>query len=1036
MIPKLPRRTIVRERLLEQLHRAIGNGVTVVEAPAGYGKSVLLAQFAGDVDFAVRWLSLDSSSGAPEVLAHQLGIALSGNCELEPPATALKASDAQAYVYAEAGNAARRSELPLLLVVDNIHELIDARESTALLEWMIACAPDGMEILLAGRERPFLPELNERIATGELVVVDTAALTFTVDEIRKAASPAERRVDAAAVLAATGGWPVGVMAALYGSSDAISASAFEQYLDREVWTHVPAEVRAALRRFSLQPTITRVAVEESFGTGTWRSLAAWIASREFLCEHLSPNEFRLNPLLRQFIAAEFDQLDPDGYARAVEDVVDEMVAAGHVSEAVEFTRSGGSEQQLADLLEKHSSQLIVQGAFTLLLRAFECISEPTQRRRPMLRAVYTRVVSHMQDPEDAERRANAILKDERMAPEHKAHALLAKIRSLRLLGRLDDAQAAVEELSELSPLVEPAFRAEVDFQRAEFELSVRRDFLKAEELLTTVVDSCERQNIEPLGLLARSTLGQSLAMRGDAPAAVTVLTRAARGWRNLGRSSNLGWVLNNLGMSHLQAGDFASAATVLREAVAEGEDCGNLRNVAYATASLGDAEVALGNFEAARVHYEEAIRICATDALDESLAALSIAGLSAALLGAGDLQQADFFSRRALLVALSSANSYEIAMCKVQQAAVEFASGNFVVAVQEALEAADRFQEMAVQPMVAVAHYRIAMAQFKAGKREEADHALAHCGEALTEPWMTATLMPLVRENALFAQWSASRRHASPTLKELVGRTAFKPAVEQTTAAPAQEKFPLVAAHSLGRLRVTIDGEEVPDEKWASARSKEMFFLLLSNREGLRKEEAVEKLYPDLPRQKCNSAFHSNLYRVRRALYQDSVVKCDDGIYQLNPEGRFDWDVEEFEEAIAEARKSPGGSVERASALQRALELYDGPFARAFQSEWSDALRARLEDSAHESLAMLAGYFAGREDYESAAACMERVLRANKFNEEAAYQLARYRTRAGGVIEALRFLDEYARGYVEEFGEDLPGRFGQLRASIAAGVAV
>src|SRR5699024_9852964 len=160
-----------------------------------------------------------------------------------------------------------------------------------------------------------------------------------------------------------------------------------------------------------------------------------------------------------------------------------------------------------------------------------------------------------------------------------------------------------------------------------------------------------------------------------------------RGWRNLGRSSNLGWVLNNLGMSHLQAGDFASAATVLREAVAEGEDCGNLRNVAYATASLGDAEVALGNFEAARVHYEEAIRICATDALDESLAALSIAGLSAALLGAGDLQQADFFSRRALLVALSSANSYEIAMCKVQQAAVEFASGNFVVAVQEALEA-------------------------------------------------------------------------------------------------------------------------------------------------------------------------------------------------------------------------------------------------------------------------------------------------------------------------------------------------------------
>ena len=84
----------------------------------------------------------------------------------------------------------------------------------------------------------------------------------------------------------------------------------------------------------------------------------------------------------------------------------------------------------------------------------------------------------------------------------------------------------------MEPGLETALRAEVNYNLAEFELSVTRDFLKAEALLHNVIDCCERSGFEPLGLLARSTLGQSLAMRGNAPGAVAVLTRAAQGWRH------------------------------------------------------------------------------------------------------------------------------------------------------------------------------------------------------------------------------------------------------------------------------------------------------------------------------------------------------------------------------------------------------------------------------------------------------------------------------------------------------------------------
>jgi hypothetical protein len=67
---------------------------------------------------------------------------------------------------------------------------------------------------------------------------------------------------------------------------------------------------------------------------------------------------------------------------------------------------------------------------------------------------------------------------------------------------------------------------------------------------------------------------------------------------------------------------------------------------------------------------------------------------------------------------------------------------------------------------------------------------------------------------------------------------------------------------------------------------------------------------------------------------------------------------------------------------------------------------------------------------------MERVLRANQFNEEAAYELATYRSRAGHTVQALRFIDDYAANYEAELGATLPERFWKLRADIASGIAV
>ena len=64
-----------------------------------------------------------------------------------------------------------------------------------------------------------------------------------------------------------------------------------------------------------------------------------------------------------------------------------------------------------------------------------------------------------------------------------------------------------------------------------------------------------------------------------------------------------------------------------------------------------------------------------------------------------------------------------------------------------------------------------------------------------------------------------------------------------------------------------------PAAHWESSVSREMAFLLAANPRGLRRDTIIEMLWPDSEPDKGNSLFHSTLYRVRRALGQDVVVK-------------------------------------------------------------------------------------------------------------------------------------------------------------------
>ena len=187
--------------------------MTAVAAPAGFGKSTLLALWARSCrDRPVAWLSLDEHDDDPaRLLAHAR----------ESIARAHPALRAAARRVATA-RARRRSPrwstpssgaaTPLLLLVDDCHA-VHSRHSRAALSFLARQLPASTQVVFAGREVPALGSARLR-ARGELTELRTDDLRFTAVEadrlLREQFAVALAPADLERLVDDTEGWPAGL----------------------------------------------------------------------------------------------------------------------------------------------------------------------------------------------------------------------------------------------------------------------------------------------------------------------------------------------------------------------------------------------------------------------------------------------------------------------------------------------------------------------------------------------------------------------------------------------------------------------------------------------------------------------------------------------------------------------------------------------------------------------------------------------------------------------------------------------------------
>ena len=228
--PDARRALLVRTRLLARLRRRFTARVTVVVAPAGFGKTTMLAQAVADAGATAGtrdlWLTCTADDAAASSLAEGLCLALDVE-PATPPAAAAAVAEAMWHL----------SPTQVALVLDDTHEVPAGSAGAALLEELVAALPRNGHLVLAGRTPPPVP-LARLDVLGELERLGEDDLLFADDEL--AAFAARRGVPYEQVTA-SGGWP-----ALAELSASAAPGVAADYLWEEVLSRLPPARRRAL----------------------------------------------------------------------------------------------------------------------------------------------------------------------------------------------------------------------------------------------------------------------------------------------------------------------------------------------------------------------------------------------------------------------------------------------------------------------------------------------------------------------------------------------------------------------------------------------------------------------------------------------------------------------------------------------------------------------------------------------------------------------------------------------------------------------
>lgn len=471
---------VARPQLLDKLAAAARRPLTLISAPAGFGKTTLLAAWLEERGGRVAWLSLDEGDNDPirfwtYCLAALQTVEPTLGVDLRPVLLAPQLPAIETILTPLLNDLAAQSQ-PLTLVLDDYH-VIAAPAIHEAITFVVEHLPPLAHLVIAGRTNPPLP-LSRLRARGQLAEIRAADLRFSGAEVahfvREVVGQPLSSTDIAALEARTEGWVAGLQLAGLSLRARSDISSFIQaftgshayiidYLVEEVLQRLPAETE----RFLIQ-----TAVLDRFCGPLCEAVSGEPGAQRML-EQLERDNLFLIPLDTQRQWYRYHNLFADVLRHRLRQVQPALVAELHLraarwladngwlSEAITHAFAAQTPEEAASLIEREAEATLKRGEYMTLQGWLGRLPEAVLHAHPRLCLFWASSLIITHDLDAAQRWLALAETAARSADKPAETELLAEVAAIRAgiaLNRGDFAETRALAEQALASLSERSLR--------------------------------------------------------------------------------------------------------------------------------------------------------------------------------------------------------------------------------------------------------------------------------------------------------------------------------------------------------------------------------------------------------------------------------------------------------------------------------------------------------------------------------------------------------------------------------------------------
>jgi LuxR family transcriptional regulator, maltose regulon positive regulatory protein len=1048
-IPRRRGELLSRRRLNELFLELLDCKLIIVASPPGYGKTTLMIDLAHQQELPFCWFTLDHLDSDPvRFVAHFISAIAQQFPGFGEKSAAVLNSAMQgdfpldALVALLVNEAFEHIREHFVVVLDDFHLVDEDSEVNTFVSRFIKNIDENCHLVILSRSMLPLPDLPLMVARAQVGGMGFHELAFQPEEIQDLLMQNYQltipKATAEDIAKESEGWITGVLLSSQlmwqGMTERlrvarVSGVDLYEYLAHQVFDELPEPIRAFLMRTSLFDEFDAGFCEAVLGKppegSTWQGLIDWVLRNNLFALPVGEGGswLRYHHLFRDFLQNCLITELPEERERILRNLAGTQANREEWEKAYSIYKSLNDIPAVSNLVDEAGTSMVKRGRIETLRVWLDDLPRDVLFSHPGLLA-RRGIVAAVQ----GEIAYGLTLLDKAV------EALRVEGNQKRLAGAL-------------------VWRAFTQYLQASFEAAMA----DANEAITMTK---ETGNQEPLEAEALRILGLNCRLIGRLDDSIHYLSRSlriyqlendqqstARVYLDLGAAYldafNYGMamdcyesalhifekeenifampaVLNDMGYLLYLKGEYKQAVEILGNAIHYLKQSGYAKMEAFVLVTLGELYVDLNAYQAASEAYDLAREISTQTADRKVMLYLTLAEANLAGLRGKSLEVQQLLVEAEELVK-DSKSSYEEGLFLLEAGRQSMLVGQYDQASSSFERAVNIFEQGGQKVEGARAYFYLGVCYYELDRFEEASKSLNLSFQLASHLENQHILVIAGRFGKRMLQGMVGEKgigyKASSLINEVDKFEAEIPSLrrhlrKQKPVVPLGP--PRLVIQALGWSQVTLDEKPVSGADWQSSNARDLFYLLLANRDGMTKEMLGDILWPESSPGQLKLRFKNTLYRLRHALQLDVVLFQDDR-YCFNRKLDYEYDVESFWDYIRQSQ-STVKARERRKFFAAAVQLYKGPYLPEISGSWVVIERERIYKEFVKVSMKLAEIYLDNREFEHVIDLCNRVLGQDLCIEEAHRFVMRANAALGNRVGIIRQFESCQKALMGEVG--------------------